>query len=146
MTPSQRRRASRLFVIALAVASLFALGCRHHGQHGEHHGNHGKGKRGFQSEAWDVEIISAKIGGKNVFIPSTLVVAGDRKATLTIYNTTDTPHGFAIDELGIREVIHSQKETPIELPDLEGHRVLKIYCHLHPPHRSATLVVLPGPH
>ncbi len=121
----------------LGVFVLLLLGCDYHGGHGN--------AMGFASAGWDVEIISAKIGGKNVFIPSTIAVADHNPVTLTIFNTTDTPHGFAIDELGIREVIPSGEETRIELPKLEGHKILKIYCQLHPPHRSATLVVFRGP-
>ena len=120
----------------LGVFVLLLLGCGHHGGHGY--------AKGFASAGWDVEIISAKIGGKNVFIPSTIAVADHNPVTLTIFNTTDTPHGFAIDELGIRAVIPSGEETRIELPKLEGHKILKIYCQLHPPHRSATLVVFRG--
>ena len=121
----------------LGVFVLLLLGCGHHGRHG-HAGR-------FASAGWDVEIVSAKIGGKNVFIPSTIAVADHNPVTLTIFNTTDTPHGFAIDELGIREVIPSREETRIELPKLRGYKLLKIYCQLHPPHRSATLVVFRGP-
>ena len=121
----------------LGVFVLLLAGCDHHWGHGN--------AKGFASAGWDVEIISAKIGGKNVFIPSTIAVADHNPVTLTIFNTTDTPHGFAIDELGIRAIIPSSEETRIELPKLEGHKIFKIYCHLHPPHRSATLVVFRGP-
>ena len=120
----------------LGVFVLLGVGCDHHRGHGN--------AKGFASAGWDVEIISAKIGGKNVFIPSTIAVADHNPVTLTVFNTTDTPHGFAIDELGIRAVIPSGEETRIELPKLEGHQILKIYCQLHPPHRSATLVVFRG--
>ena len=30
------------------------------------------------------------------------------------------------------------------LPTLEAHRIYAITCHLHPPHRGATLMVVPG--
>jgi hypothetical protein len=35
-----------------------------------------------------------------------------------------------------------QQETELALPALEGGHVYGINCHLHPPHRTATLVVL----
>jgi hypothetical protein len=135
MTRSRSNRHWPLLAL-ISVAGLFLLGGAAQGEDG--------GEGGYARTPWDVEIISAKIGGKNVFIPSTVVVTSEGDATLSIFNTTDAPHGFAIDELGIKEVIPVQKETKIHLPKLEPNQVLKIYCHLHPPHRSATLVVLPG--
>ena len=36
------------------------------------------------------------------------------------------------------------QETLIALPTLQAGQVLQIGCQLHPAHRTATLVVLPG--
>ena len=98
----------------------------------------------FDSEASVIQVVSTKIGGKNVFIPSTIVVTGGRPHSLSIFNTTDTPHGFRIDGIGIETVLPSQEEHLVELPALQGGHIYRIQCHLHPPHRTATLVVLPG--
>jgi hypothetical protein len=89
-----------------------------------------------------VEIVSANVEGKNVFIPSTIVVEEDKPHTLSIYNTTPVPHGFAIEALGIQVVLPPQQETQVQLPALKGNRIYKVGCHLHPPHRSGRLVVL----
>lgn len=99
---------------------------------------------GYSSESSPIQVVTTVIGGKNVFIPSTLVVTGGRPQSLSIYNTTDKAHGFRIAALGIEVILVPGQETAVELPALEGGRVLRIDCHLHPPHRTATLVVLPG--
>jgi heme/copper-type cytochrome/quinol oxidase subunit 2 len=63
---------------------------------------------------------------------------------LSIYNTTDIHHGFAIAGLGVEAIVPPGVEYEIALPKLEGGAVMRIHCHMHPAHRSATLVVLPG--
>ncbi len=63
--------------------------------------------------------------------------------SLTIFNTTDTPHGFQIPSLGVEAILLSGVETVVVLPPLEGGAVHGIRCQLHPPHRHATLVVMP---
>ena len=88
--------------------------------------------------------MTTQLGGKNVFIPSTIVVTSGHPVKLSIFNTTDVPHGFAIPALKVSEVLPAQTEHEIELPALEGHQVLQITCHLHTAHRTATLVVLPA--
>ena len=99
---------------------------------------------GFESDSTSTQMVTTKIGGKNVFIPSTVVVAGGQSHTLSIYNTTDGAHGFRIDGLGIEVVLNPGVETEVDLGMLEGNRVYAIDCHLHPPHRTATLVVVQG--
>ena len=53
-------------------------------------------------------------------------------------------HGFRIDGLSIETVLMPGEETSVSLPALRGGRVYRVHCHLHPAHRNATLVVLPG--
>jgi len=89
-----------------------------------------------------IQVVSAVVGGKNVYIPSTIVVAEGTTNTLSIFNTTDKPHGFRIPVLGIETVLPAQEETTLELPALEGGAIYEINCQLHPPHRTATLAVL----
>jgi len=99
---------------------------------------------GFDSEVTQVQMISALVGGKNIFIPSTVVVTSGAGRSLSIFNTVDQPHGFSIPSLGIQVVLQPGEEYVLELPTLEGGRIHAINCHLHPPHRSASLVVLPA--
>jgi hypothetical protein len=90
-----------------------------------------------------VQIVSAVVGGKNVFVPSTIAVVAGRPSVLSVYNGTGGPHGFAIDAAGIQVILEAGQETRIQLPALEGGVLHRIYCHLHGAHRAATLVVLP---
>jgi hypothetical protein len=123
------------------AALLLALtsGCGSHG-----HVNPTGALAGYQSDASEIQIISAVVGGKNVFIPSTIVVTAGRPQALSVFNTADKPHGFAIKGLSIETVLYPGEETRIELPVLEGSEIYTIGCQLHPPHRTATLVVVPG--
>jgi hypothetical protein len=123
-----------------AVAVLLLLsGCGAHSQT-----NPTSDFPGYHSDTTTIELISAIIGGKNVFIPSTIVVTAGTPQTLSIFNTTDKPHGFAIPRLEIQMVLPAGEEIQIDLPALTGGEIYRIACHLHPPHRSATLVVVPG--
>ena len=98
--------------------------------------------RGFATDTAATQMVTTQVGGKNVYIPSTVVVTAGATHTLSIYNTTDGPHGFQIEGLGITEVLLPGKETEVVLENLEGGNVYQIGCQLHPPHRTATLVVL----
>ena len=99
---------------------------------------------GYRSDVSTIQMVSTLLGGKNVFVPSTVVVSDAKPQTLSIFNTTENPHGFTIAGLGIQVVLPAQEEIQIELPSLTGGQIHQINCHLHPPHRSATLVVVRG--
>lgn len=132
-TPTARGDAGwRLAALALVVV-LASAGCMHR-RMGSHHG--------FVDDRDVIQMVSSNVQGKNVYIPSTVVVPAHKSVTLSVYNTTDTPHGFAIPALGIQEVLMPGVETAIPLPAVKGHAIYDIGCHLHPPHRHATLVVV----
>ena len=88
--------------------------------------------------------MTTELGGKNVFIPSTIVVTSGHPVKLSIYNTTDVPHGFAIPSAQPGRRAPAKAEHEIELPRARRPPVLQIKCHLHEKHRTATLVVLPA--
>jgi hypothetical protein len=137
--PYRLRRALRgLAVLVLALTMIAALGC-FGARHKRHHTRHG-----FTGDTGTVQIISAEVGGKNVFIPSTIAVRSGAPVTLSIFNTTEKPHGFSIPALGISEVLPVGEEHVIELPAMDGHQLLQINCQLHTTHRTATLMVLPA--
>jgi hypothetical protein len=98
----------------------------------------------YTSDSTTVQVVSALVGGKNVYIPSMIVVTGGERYTLSLYNTTDTPHGFRISGLAIETVLPPREEHRLELPVLEGGRIYHIHCQLHPGHRTGKLVVLRG--
>lgn len=101
-------------------------------------------RQGYTSDQSVVQIVSTNVQGKNVYIPSTIVVVAGEPTTLSVFNTTDVPHGFSIGGLGIQEVLPPQQEHEVKLPKLEGGRVYRVHCQLHAAHRTATLVVLPA--
>ena len=88
-----------------------------------------------------VQVVTAVVGGKNVYIPSTIALAAQRAVSLSLFNTTDKPHGFAIPALDIEVVVPEQVEQRIELPALPA-GLYRIHCQLHEAHRSATLLVV----
>ncbi len=124
--------------IAALLLSLTS-GCGSHG-----HASPADALTGYRSDVGEIQMISAVVGGKNVFIPSTVVVTAGKRQTLSVFNTTDKPHGFAIKGLSIETVLYAGEETRIELPVLKGSEIYTIGCQLHPPHRTATLVVVPS--
>ena len=133
------RLSTRALCAPLFVALLATLAC-----HGPMGGHHMAGHHGFTSDMSTIQIVTAQVGGKNIFIPSTIVVTSGHPVKLSIFNTTDVPHGFAIPALNVAVVLPAKAEQEIELPALEGHQILQIKCHLHEKHRTATLVVLPA--
>src|SRR5512134_4077653 len=102
------------------------------------------GALGYDDDRTVVQVVSTNVGGKNFFVPSTIVLTAGTGRKLSLFNTTDIPHGFAIPALGVEVVAQPGVETPVELPPLEGGRIYAINCHVHPAHRSATLLVLPA--
>jgi hypothetical protein len=132
---SLRLRGARAFALLALIAA--SAGCRGPARHEARHD-------GFTSDTSTIQVVTTELGGKNVFIPSTIVVTSGHPVKLSIFNTTDVPHGFAIPALNIAEVLPPKAEHEIELPALEGHQILQIKCHLHEKHRTATLVVLPS--
>ena len=94
------------------------------------------GMLGFDDDRTVVQVVTTNVGGKNFFVPSTIVLTAGTGRKLSLFNTTDIPHGFAIPALGVEVVVPPGVETPIELPALEGGHVYAINCHVHPPHRS----------
>jgi len=89
-----------------------------------------------------VQVVTTNVQGKNVYIPSTVVIQEGEEVTLSIFNTTDTPHGFRISDLGVEEVLMPGKETEVKLPKVKQEGLHLIDCQLHPAHRTATLVVV----
>jgi hypothetical protein len=100
--------------------------------------------RAVESDVDTIMVVSTLVGDKNVFIPSTIIVPAGKPVTLSIYNTTEVPHGFSIPALGIAEILPVKQEHVVKLPALEGGRLLRINCQLHAPHRGGTLAVMPA--
>jgi len=128
-------RTSRLLAVLVAVA---AAGC------GDPSAVQVASEPRFADDRTTIQVVSTNVGGKNVYIPDTMVVTAGKGQTLSVFNTTDMPHGFAIAGLGIQEILPPGTEHPIALPELEGGNLYHVHCHLHPAHRTGTLMVLHG--
>jgi hypothetical protein len=100
---------------------------------------------GFVDDRDVVQVLNARIGTRITFVPATIVVTAGSGRKLSIFNDTEAPHGFRIPGLALEVLLPPGQETLVELPPLGAPQIYAIDCHLHTPHRHATLVVLPAP-
>lgn len=99
---------------------------------------------GFVDDRDVVQVLNTKIGTRVTFVPATIVVTAGTGRKLSIFNDTDAPHGFRIPGLALEVLLPAGEETLVELPPLTGPQIYGIECHLHVPHRHASLVVVPA--
>ncbi|MFI5217498.1 MAG: cupredoxin domain-containing protein, partial [Candidatus Limnocylindria bacterium] len=99
---------------------------------------------GFVDDRDVVQVLNIKLGTRVTFVPATIVVTAGTGRKLSIFNDTDAPHGFRIPGLALEVLLPPGEETVVELPPLVGPQIYGIECHLHVPHRHASLVVLPA--
>ena len=99
---------------------------------------------GFVDDRDAVQVLNIKLGTRVTFVPATIVVTAGTGRKLSIFNDTDMPHGFRIPGLALEVLLPAGEETLVELPPLVGPQIYGIECHLHVPHRHASLVVLPA--
>ena len=128
--------------ILVALLALGLNGCVWFGSYESEHASGVQG--GFEDDRTVVQVVTTNAGGKNFFVPSTIVLTAGEGRKLSLFNTTDIPHGFAIPGLGVEVIVPPGVETEVPLPPLEARHIYAINCHVHPAHRSATLVVLPA--
>jgi heme/copper-type cytochrome/quinol oxidase subunit 2 len=81
------------------------------------------------------------VEGGNAITPANLTAHEGRQVEIAVTNTAkDKQHGFKIDDFGVEEVIDQGKTTTVKFKaDKAG--TFKVYCHLHPTHKPAELVV-----
>ena len=71
------------------------------------------------------------VEGGNAITPAKLTAHEGREVEIAVTNTAkDKQHGFKIDDFEVEEVIKADKAG-----------TFKVYCHLHPTHKPAELVV-----
>ncbi len=82
-------------------------------------------------------------GGAAGFSPNVVTVHTGDKVDLIVSNATDRTHGFDIEGYGLQARV-VDPTLPPERVRFTARRAgtFKIYCHLHPQHLTATLVVL----
>jgi heme/copper-type cytochrome/quinol oxidase subunit 2 len=131
MTRSHRMVSIRPVALALAMLAAALPALAEHHEQGDH----------AAASSDVIQVVSTNVQGKNVYIPATIVVEAGKPAALSVFNTTDTPHGFSIAGAKIEEVLIPGVEHPIQVPALEA-GIYTIHCQLHPPHRNGRLVVI----
>ena len=99
---------------------------------------------GFVDDREVVQVLNTKIGTRVTFVPATIVVTTGSDRKLSIFNDTDMPHGFRIPGLAVEALLPPGEETLVALPPLIAPQIYGIECHLHVPHRHASLVVVPA--
>lgn len=99
---------------------------------------------GFVDDREVVQVLNVELGTHVAFVPATIVVTSGTGRKLSIFNDADAPHGFRIPGLALEVLLPPGEETLVELPPLTGPQIYGIECHLHAPHRHASLVVLSG--
>ncbi len=115
-----KRRSVAVVSLALAAAALLA-GCGGETDH-------------LKADDGPVE------GGAGI-TPVKLTAHKGREVEIKVTNTAkDKQHGFKIDAFKVEEVIDQGRTTTVKFKaDQAG--TFKVYCHLHPAHKQAELVV-----
>lgn len=88
-------------------------------------------------------VAAATVGDKPGFSPDVVTVHTGDKVELIVSNATDRTHGFDVEGYGLKALVVDPTLKP-ETVKFTARRqgTFKIYCHLHPQHQTATLVVL----
>jgi heme/copper-type cytochrome/quinol oxidase subunit 2 len=117
----RRRRSVALASLAMAAATLLA-GCG------------GEETDRLKADDGPVE------GGAGI-TPVKLTAHEGREVEIEVTNTAkDKQHGFKIEEFKVEEVIDQGKTTTVKFKaDKAG--TFRVFCHLHPTHKPAELVV-----
>ena len=108
-----------------AIAIMAASGCSVHTN-----ANLTEHATGYQTDVTTIQVVSAVVEGKNLYIPSTIIVTDGAPTTLSLFNTTGKPHGFSIEGLGIQLVLPAGEEFEVPLSDLEAGRIYRIQALL----------------
>jgi nitrosocyanin len=78
--------------------------------------------------------------GANIWLPSTLILEGQVPVTLTLRNVSKVEHGFAIEAMGVREIIPAgETKTVVVTPGESG--VYRYHCPLHKGHVGGQLLI-----
>ena len=106
---------------------------------------------GMPAYAEDGRFVAVEIGGVKFWLGGGDI---DMRAsartpgpvTFKLTNKLDAEHGFAIDGLGIKQVVKPGEEVTVTLPSFDvnnrDERIYRFYCHLHPAHVGGTVVIL----
>ncbi len=85
-------------------------------------------------------ISAAIVSGSAGFAPDELTVDKKDTVRLRVGNGTDRIHGFSIEGYRIRREVQPNETLDLRFTASRG-GTFRIFCHLHPMHQQATLVV-----
>ena len=85
-------------------------------------------------------ISAASVAGGAGFNPEDVLVDKEDTVHLRVGNTTDRTHGFSIEGYRIQREVKPNETLDVRFKASRG-GTFKIYCQLHPTHRTATLLV-----
>ncbi len=88
----------------------------------------------------DRTVTAAVVDGGAGFTPQTITVDKRNRVEIHVGNTTDAVHGFSIEGYGIREEVKPGEPIEVDFTATNA-GTYKVYCQLHPAHKTATLVV-----
>jgi len=106
---------------------------------------------GMAAYAEDGRFVAVEIGGVKFWlgggdIDMRASARTPSPVTIKLTNKLDAEHGFAIDALGIKQVVKPGEEVTVTVASADvnnrDERIYKFYCHLHPAHVGGTIVVL----
>lgn len=85
-------------------------------------------------------IEASRVDDGTGFTPFTITVDKRNRVELEVGNTTPVAHGFAIEGYGIREEVQPGSTLDVKFTATNA-GTYKIFCQIHPAHKTATLIV-----
>lgn len=87
-----------------------------------------------------INVVNEVINGKTRYSPAVFIVKLGEKVQFKIFNTTDQPHGFSIDEFKVQQTLIPKENTFEFIADKAG--LFDVYCQYHPAHLRGQILVL----
>ena len=88
----------------------------------------------------EIDVITEKINDKTRYSPSLLIVKSGETVRVKMFNATDKPHGFSIDEFNVHENLQPNDNVIEFKAGKPG--LYKIYCQYHPAHLTGQILVI----
>ena len=88
-------------------------------------------------------LVNDALNGTKLWYPPSLTVHQGDNVVLTLINKLEDPHGFNLEDFGIKEVVQPKAQTTVEFTAAKT-GVHDFGCHMHSPHLGGQLLVLPA--
>jgi len=87
-----------------------------------------------------IDLINENLNEKNRYSPAVIVAKKGEKVILNVFNTTNQPHGFSIDEFNVKETLNPKQNKIEFFADKSG--LFSVYCQFHPAHLRGQLLII----